>query len=97
MTAADKLIADRGHGLSRLQKTVLANTVSAAGVGVDDFYPYTARDWCSGRVVTRTVQSLAKLGLVERSDVLEPGWPLRYRLVLTSAGRALLDRMGGAR
>jgi hypothetical protein len=92
MTTADRLIADRGHGLSPAQRRVLAGEVRI------DAWPIwrTARLWrTQGRAVTATVRSLHRLGLIEAGP---SGDRLRLRLTdpdgLTLAARMGLDTAG---
>ena len=90
--AADKLIADRGHGMSPRMRDLLAHVQAGEVVRCE-----LKRARCSHIVghgywpVTATITALQRRGLVvagER-DGLYSTWQL------TSAGRTLLARMGG--
>jgi hypothetical protein len=77
--------ADR---LTPLMRHVLIAIDRGEAVTVEDRWPYTAH-W--GRdTVTVTVRALRRRDLVTLHRIMEPGWPLRTRLVLTDAGRELV-------
>lgn len=91
----DRLIADRGHGLSPRQRHVLRvvarGEVFRSISGVDWWHP---DDLSEPQNVGSTVQSLQRLGLVACPESPAEASVVQYDL--TDAGRTLLDRMGGA-
>jgi hypothetical protein len=88
MNRTDRLIADRGHGLSAAQGIVLA-AVAGRQVRIDA-WPIWHRARLDGRTVTATVRSLHRLGLIEAGPF---GDRLRLRLT-RPAGHTLAARMG---
>lgn len=92
MSTVDRLIADRGHGLTRPQVDAL-RAAAAGKLRRDELSPQ-ARFWIADGPTVKwpTVRALARLDLIERGERLQGERYSAYRLTL--AGVALARRMG---